>query len=430
MQRSDDNNVSLVTTTESVDTINSQFYGRFQFPWAPLTFDGPVDPHFETVMLNQSVGSWGHTFVPRRPKIWVAGCGTNQAVFTALRFPEATILATDLSATSIETSSNIARQLGVANVTYKRESINSTDYIDEFDYVICTGVIHHNANPPEPLQHLRRALKPTGILELMVYNRYHRVITTAFQKAIRILGAEADGVNFDSEIEITRRVIRSMKVQNAMSHSIDFFKDGPESQLADALLQPVEYSYTVESFETLTSGCGLEIVAPCTNQFDKVNSSPFWNMEFDDPELQERYDSFPDSERWQISNHLMLEQSPMLWFHLQRDDSGRPRKSEKQMCEEFLEQRFVRSSTKKRLFLLSEAGEYVPGQRQPLHPGLHMDATCNRVIQAVAAKPSATMREILRGLGLETKFSLVNKLRLTLTTNAFPYLIAADGDDA
>src|SRR5215510_8233424 len=104
----DDDNLILAQSTASVDSINAKFYGRFQFPWPPHVFSKPHDPEFETLMLNQSIGSWDHSGVPADARIWVAGCGTNQAVFTALQFPKATILGTDLS----ENSLNIAAQNG------------------------------------------------------------------------------------------------------------------------------------------------------------------------------------------------------------------------------------------------------------------------------------------------------------------------------
>src|SRR4026209_417836 len=158
MANNDEDNIGFARSTESTDSLNANFYGRFQFPWAPSAFDAAMDPEFETVMLNQSLGSWDHSLVPANPKIWVAGCGTNQAIFTALRFPNATILATDLSTTSLDTSAGSARQLGRSNVEFRRESINKVKSENEFDYVICTGVIHHNADPQVPLPQLSRAL--------------------------------------------------------------------------------------------------------------------------------------------------------------------------------------------------------------------------------------------------------------------------------
>ena len=48
--------------------------------------------------------------------MWVAGCGTNQAVITALMFPGARVLGTDLSEASLEGARRNADQLGVANL--------------------------------------------------------------------------------------------------------------------------------------------------------------------------------------------------------------------------------------------------------------------------------------------------------------------------
>jgi SAM-dependent methyltransferase len=420
----DENNIGFAESIESTDAINADFYGRFQFPWAPTAFDSPTDPDFETIMLNQSLGSWDHSLIPINPKIWVAGCGTNQAIFTALRFPKATILGTDLSTTSLETSTTTAGHLGISNVEFRRESINNATFEHEFDYVICTGVIHHNADPEVPLAKLSRALKPNGILELMVYNRYHRIETTAFQKAIRILADTAAETNFEAEMQIAQRIIAGFKMPNNMAQFLENYKECPESRLADALLQPVEYSFTIPSLESLAASCNLELLAPCINQFDIGSRNILWNLEFEDDSLQTLYDSLSDSRRWQISNYLMLERSPMLWFYLQRTDSNWERKSEKQLSEEFLQQNFAKSNTKKRVFIRSDDGTYVLSDRLRPYPGLHMDNLCSRILALLANQPGTRIRDILDHLGVEAGFSLTNKLRLYLTTNAFPFLVA------
>jgi 23S rRNA G2069 N7-methylase RlmK/C1962 C5-methylase RlmI len=136
------------------------------------------------------------------------------------------------------------------------------------------------------------------------------------------------------------------------------------------------------------------------------------------------YDSLPDSRRWQVSNYLMLERSPMLWFYLQRIDSNWERKSEQQLSEEFLQQKFAKSNTKKRVFIRSDDGTYVLNDRLRPYPGLHMDNLCSRILDLIANQPATRMRDILKQLGLEATFSLTNKLRLYLTTNAFPFLVA------
>jgi SAM-dependent methyltransferase len=418
----DENNIGLAQATESVDSINARFYGRFQFPHAPASFYAPADPQFETVMLNQSIGSWDYTALPGRPKIWVAGCGTNQSVYTALRFPEAAIVASDLSAPSLATAARTAQQLKVAPIEFRNESINNAAFREEFDYVICTGVIHHNADPRVPLARLAAALKPGGILELMVYNRYHRIMTTAFQKAIRTLMAGAD---FDRELRMARKVVNSVKGDGLMAGFLKQEQQRSEPEFADSLLQPVEYAYTVESLEELCASCGLELLTPCINQFDKAQGTFFWNLDFDDEEVTALYDSLPDLERWKIANQLMMEKSPMLWFYVQRRDSGRPRISEPELCRQFLDRRFVPSRTTQKHYFKASNESYAPSSRPLDYPGAHPDARCQKLIAAVAAQPGLTVRSILEQAGIKCGFSTANKLRLCLTTGAFPYLRCA-----
>ena len=422
MIRTDDENLVLATAADDVDALNAQFYGRFPYPWRPAEFRYLLDPDFETVMLNQEIGDWEHRVVPRHPKIWVAGCGTNQAVFTALRFPNATIIGSDLSVQSLELATRSAQELKLANLELRNESLNQVSYAEQFDYVICTGVIHHNAQPPAVLEKLVRAMKPTGILELMVYNRYHRVMTTAFQKAIRILSGNTSASGFESEMTLAQRMMENFPAQNMMSVMLHGHRGSPEAALADSLLQPVEHSYTVESLDSMAASCGLEIVMPCINVYDKASKSYAWNMEFGDALVQEHFDALPDISRWQVANLLLLEKSPGIWFYLQRRDSGRERKTEQQVCEEFLNARFVRAATQQGRYVQGTDGTYELWPQTTPFPRPHPDPLMRKIIEA--ADGAISMREIFQRLDIEPTFQKVNASRLELTTAASPYLRA------
>lgn len=422
MIRTDEENLILARSTEYVDDLNAKFYGRFPYPWRPVEFNYLADPDFERVMLNQNLGDWRHETVPARPKIWVAGCGTNQAVYTALKFPAAEVVGSDLSEQSLELSAQSAGELGLTNLSLRRESINHAPYEEEFDYVICTGVIHHNADPAEPLCRLRRALRPAGVLELMVYNRFHRITTTAFQKAVRLLGGSTPAGGFERELGLARRIINCFTAKNTMGAFLEGYRDTPETALADSLLQPVEFSYTVESLRELADGCGLEFLLPTVNVYDRSTRSLNWNMAFADEVLQTTYDALPDAARWQVTNLLLLDHSPMLWFYMQRADSPRPRRAERQVCEEFLETRFARAETEQRGFLQNASGHYEPAARAATYPPAHADAQARRVVEACDGR--ATMRQILEGLGAGLGFHAVNQARIELTTSVAPYLRA------
>jgi 2-polyprenyl-3-methyl-5-hydroxy-6-metoxy-1,4-benzoquinol methylase len=420
--KSDDENLILATSVDSVDALLAKFYGRFPLPWEAIKFEYVEDQEFEREMINQDLGDWNHQRIGKEPQVWIGGCGTNQALQTALRFRGGSVIGSDVSGKSLEICARNAQALQVTNLELREESINQATYKEQFDYVISTGVIHHNANPQGTLERLAQALKPEGVLELMVYNRFHRLVTSSFQKAIRIFGGERGSVDFDGDLLLARKIINSVAVNDVLKTTAVRFAGWDESDLADLVAQPVEHSYTVESLEEMAASCGLELIAPCLSMFVKAIGSFFWNLTFADEELQEQYDALPDSRRWQITNLLMHEHSPALWFYFQRKDAQHPKKPEKQICEEFLSTRFARTNAIQRSYLRSEDGQYRLSPSRVSYPLAAPHPLLRHVHDAVDGKK--TMREVLSLLGIDATFDVVNRIRIMLTTSAFPYLRA------
>ena len=420
MITNDDENLVLAESITSVDELNAEFYGRFPYPWQAVKFDYLEDQSFETAMLNQDVGAWKHDRIPAEPRIWIAGCGTNQAVFTALRFPKARVTGSDVSSVSLEISAESAKQLGISNLELKQESINEVTYREEFDYIISTGVIHHNADPQSTLAKIAAALKPDGVLELMVYNRFHWTVPAAFQKAIRLLGSSGSAVNFESELVIAKAIIGELPQETRIGIVADY-RDFSDAMLADELLQPVLHSYTVESLAEMAANCNLEIILPCLNQFDKAEQKFSWNLQFQNPNLKEIYESLDDLSRWQITNLLLRERSPQLWFYVQRQDSSHQRKSEKEICEEFLNTTFERAKTTQNSFLRKSDGSYRLLPKSMSFPVTPDNPSVKKIVDAVDGR--RTMREIFQALGGDINLP-VSEARIMLATAGFPYLRA------
>jgi SAM-dependent methyltransferase len=423
MRHSDDENIGFTESQEAVDLLNQEFYGRFPYPWPPMSFPRLDDPSFETVMLNQSIGDWKQSLVPERARIWVAGCGTNQAVYTALRFPAASITASDVSTASLEIGSRNARDFGLTNVSFRQESLNNVSYADEFDYILCTGVVHHNADPKTALGNISRALKHSGVLELMVYNRYHRTFYTAIQKAVRLFSrTDAAKVDFEDELKIAKTIIASGPISEAFRAQA---KDWPEAALADAVLQPVEYSYTVESLCDLAAACGLELRLPCFNQIDEAVGRSSWNLRFTDAGFQQRFDHLEDSLRWQLTNLLLLEKSPMLWFFLQRAGRSRQPQFEWQVCEEFLQRTFTKTQTRLRNYVKQPNQTYQLAKVAVPFPRAPLEERIRAIVEAAA--PNVKMRDILKRLGVDADdHGAVNEVRIQTTTSLCPYLRAVE----
>jgi SAM-dependent methyltransferase len=422
----DEQNLSLATSIANVDRINADFYGRFPFPWRPSRLEKFDDPDFQRIMLCQAIGDWQHVTIPQKFSIWVAGCGTNQAVITALNFPGAEVLGSDLSGPSLELERRIAEEVSVENLTVRQESLNVTEYQEEFDYILCTGVIHHNADPSEPLQRIAAALKPHGILELMVYNRFHRIWTSAFQKAIRILAGPGREPGGAVESEMARVLIEEFPGDCLMKDFLAGFREATEEQVADALMQPLEYSYTVESLHALATSCGLEMVAPCLCVFDRLKGNVSWGINFKQKAIRQKYLELSDVSRWHVANLLLGERSPMLWFYFRRLSAERQWQSERDICEQFLNSHFERVRTKKHAYVISAGNKYELAETSdyPLPP-------TDRVLAKIVASANAStpMREVLRQNGISTDFHNANQLRLRLTTPAYPYLKAVESKE-
>jgi SAM-dependent methyltransferase len=407
----------------AVDAANREFYGQIMYPWPQMTYPTYADPHCGTVFLNQELGDYSHTRITQRPRIWVAGCGSNQATLVAMKFPRAEILATDISGPSLGVCQRNLDQLGVKNVTLREQSINEAEYSGEFDYIVCSGVIHHNADPSIPLARLAAGLKRDGILELGVYNYYHRILTTAYQKAMRYLFMDDPEAGLDQQLDLTRDLMNRFPVENTMCFYLKQEKDQSREYLADSFLQPVEHSYTVESLVALLENAGLEISLPCLYVFDKDSGRMNWNLEFENEIAARHYEKLPDIMRWQISNLLLVERSPSLFFYIQRDDSSIARKSEHQVCDDFLDARFTRYSTTITNYVGSNGNyEFVPTPIPHPSPRIPVDQTARRIYKEVS--PERTMREVFEGLNIKPQFNLVNTLRIQLTTPHFPYLKA------
>jgi SAM-dependent methyltransferase len=416
-------NLSLVKSVEEVDQINKKFYGKFNYPWPPGIFPG-YPPGIAELFLNQAIGYWGHDRIVSKPKILVAGCGTNQALYTALRYPLSEVIGVDISTQSLNTCRRNADQIGVKNLTLVEKSLNGLDFKEEFDYVICTGVVHHNADPQGTLGKIAAALKKNGILEFMVYNYYHRLLTTACQKAIRSFNTVPGRMDLNDELLLIRSLMNGFPYHNFIGQFLRSYKETHDSDMADTMLQPVEYSYTIETLRALAEGCNLEYLVYCPNQFDVNNERTSWNINLGDASLQERYDMLPDVVRWQITNLLMFSESPMLWFYFQRKDSDHPRKPERDICETFLDTRFTRSSFPVKNYVLNDAGDYVQSNKVTKYPLVetHCDQLAKKVLSQIDG--NLTIRDILFKLDLQPGFKEISDLRIRLTTLSFPYLLS------
>jgi 2-polyprenyl-3-methyl-5-hydroxy-6-metoxy-1,4-benzoquinol methylase len=191
---------------------------------------------------------------PKR-KILIAGCGTSQAARYALAEPDARVTAIDVSETSLRHTRNLQQKLGLRNLDPHRLAIERVRELGEtFDQVVCTGVLHHLADPDEGLRSLRDVLAPEGAMHVMVYATYGRAGISMMQDYCRLLGIGASA----PELRDLAATIGALSSDHPIARVTKRAKDFAQPDaLADALLNPRDRAFTVPQLHDWLKRCRL-----------------------------------------------------------------------------------------------------------------------------------------------------------------------------
>ena len=189
-----------------------------------------------------------HLFWPFRSyredqSILVAGCGTSQAAKHAMRWPAAQVTGIDFSATSVRHTQELKRKYKLANLQIHQLPIERvTELATIFDQIVCTGVLHHLADPAVGLDALRRVLKPEGAMHLMVYAPHGRTGIYILQEFCRRTGIRPTDDDIHDLMVALKALPPGHPLEKLLRDAPDFRQEGA---LADALLHPRDRSYSV-----------------------------------------------------------------------------------------------------------------------------------------------------------------------------------------
>jgi Methyltransferase domain len=125
---------------------------------------------------------------------------------------------------------------------------------ERFDHVVCTGVLHHLADPALGLRMLREVLAPGGAVTLMVYARHGRSGVYLFQDYCRRLGVGTAAGDLADLVATLREIPLGHPLSRLLRESRDFADD---DALADALCNPRDRAYSVPELFDLVAGAGL-----------------------------------------------------------------------------------------------------------------------------------------------------------------------------
>ena len=186
---------------------------------------------------------WPHKEYRADLDVLIAGCGTWQAAKYALCHPAARVIAIDISPASIGHTRELAEKFDLNNLELRELAIESVGELDrQFDLIMCTGVLHHMADPDAGLGALRSILKPGGAMHLMVYAPYGRAGVYMFQEYNRRLGVGTSKEEMNDLIAVLKALPKFHPLLEEQGGSREFPN---HPMLADALLNPRDRAYSV-----------------------------------------------------------------------------------------------------------------------------------------------------------------------------------------
>jgi SAM-dependent methyltransferase len=167
-----------------------------------------------------------------------------------------------------------------------------------FDYVNCSGVLHHLPDPAAGLAALRAVLKDDGLMGVMVYGAYGRSAIYPLQELLRRL---LPGVEEPRErVRAARELLASLPATNLLSRTLPELLPGDldsDAGLYDLLLHSLDRPLTVPGLYGLLRSAGLRLV-----EF-VPDSRAFYDPRFvlQSPELLQRTRALPREEQQAVA---------------------------------------------------------------------------------------------------------------------------------
>ncbi len=199
-------------------------------------------------------------------KILVAGGGTGDSTLylaEQLRHKNAEVVYLDISKASMEVVKERAKIRHLNNIHWVHGSILSvSEYeIGPFDYISCTGVLHHLDEPEKGIACLKSVLKPSGAIGLMLYGKYGRTGVYQMQKLMRLINLNESELS--DKIDNTRKIINDLPDTNWFCHNEAYISDHislDDSGIVDLLLHEQDVSYSIDEIYQLLDNTQLNFV--------------------------------------------------------------------------------------------------------------------------------------------------------------------------
>ncbi|GKQ54174.1 bifunctional 2-polyprenyl-6-hydroxyphenol methylase/3-demethylubiquinol 3-O-methyltransferase UbiG [Bradyrhizobium sp. Ce-3] len=227
--------------------------------------------------------------------ILIAGCGTgSHAIQIAQVYPNARLLAVDISMTSLAYARRKTRELGLRNIEYAQADILELGSLGRsFDSIESVGVLHHLAEPFAGWRVLVTLLRPGGTMRIGLYSELARRVIVEARARIAARGYRAT----TEDIRRCRQdIFREAEQWKPLIGAKDFYSI---SGCRDLLFNVMEHRLTIPEIAAFLNQHGLTfggfepfddpaVLEQFRKQFagaaDETNLDQWHRFELDHPE--------------------------------------------------------------------------------------------------------------------------------------------------
>ena len=198
----------------------------------------------------------------------VAGGGTGDStVWLAkqlMEYPDTEVVYLDFSKASMAIAEQRAKNHGINNITWIEDSILNIPDLDlgKFDFINCTGVLHHLQDPNIGLKNLADSLKDDGGMSIMVYAKYGRTGVYHIQEIMNMVNK--DITNRAEEVKSGWDVINSLPATNWFKKAEELIGDHKmfgDIGLYDLFLHKQDRCYSIPELYEFVENAGMNITS-------------------------------------------------------------------------------------------------------------------------------------------------------------------------
>lgn len=167
----------------------------------------------------------------------------------------------DFSKSSMSVSQTMVRLRNTNNTVWINAWIEEISILGlgHFDFVVCTGVLHHLKNPQRALRVIRKSQTKSGGAALMVYGKHGRISTYQIQHLMRFINEKE--MNLNREISNAKHIINVVPRNHWFPHGeISDHQTMGNVGIYDLLLHKRDIPFSIPELHIWTESSGYNII--------------------------------------------------------------------------------------------------------------------------------------------------------------------------